>query len=117
MSKRYGRQQKRQAKAEIARLRSLVGEESNYKEGAKLSWPDLWTHFNMYKDKVTGKWKVSSSTPEYVTAYLAEKSSYYGFSGGTIAFFCLNTHFAKLVVRHDPVLALELGLINGGDNV
>ena len=110
MAKRYGRQQKRKARAEIERLRELLGQECNYKEGAKISWPDLWNHFGMYKDKCTGHWKVSHRTPVFVSEYLEEKSRYYGFSSGTLAFFCLGTYFAKLIVRNDPVLACELGL-------
>lgn len=109
MSKRYGRQQKRQAKAEIARLKGLLGEKSVY-NGAKLSWPDLWTHFGMYKDRSTDKWNTSQRTPDFMVSYLAEKSSYYGFTPRAIAFFCLNTHFAELVVRYDLPLAKQLGL-------
>ena len=92
MSKRYGRQQKRQAKAEIERLKGLLGENSVY-NGAKLSWPDLWTHFGMSKYKRTGKWFPSYNSPDYVVNYLQE----YGYQDED-SHLCSGFHNSNLAV-------------------
>ncbi len=89
--------------------------------GKTLEWPDLWNHFGFIrKDKSQwSKWMVSHKTPEYVIPFIndfgyevvtEQQHKFVGFTKSHLAVVCLNQGFAKLVVKNDPELAIELGI-------
>ena len=117
MSKRFGRQQKRKAMAEIERLKSMVTGDVALK--GLVQWPHLWDHFGMSKNK-KGRWFTSYRTPDFVVEFLNDYGythtneygeTWNGMNAGQLAVACLNRGFAKVVVNNDHALACKLGLV------
>ncbi len=82
---------------------------ATYKKSTTLSWPDLWNRFGMSKDK-GGRWYPGESTQEYVREFLDGIRTPSRSWPNSYASAMLRQKFAKLVVEHEPVLAIELGI-------
>ena len=82
---------------------------ATYIKKATLSFPDLWNHFEMKKDK-GDRWEASSETPEYVKEYLSNYRTPSRAWPLSHAKAMLSQKFAKLVVENDPELAVKLGV-------
>lgn len=82
---------------------------ATYKKSTTLSWPDLWNHFGMSKDN-GGRWYPTECTQDYVRAFLDTIRTPSRSWPNSYASAMLRQKFAKLVVEHEPDLAIELGI-------
>ena len=82
---------------------------ATYIKSTTLNWPDLWNHFGMAKDN-GDRWHPSESTQDYVKEFLDYVRSPSRSWPNSYASAMLRQKFAKLVVEHEPELAIKLGI-------
>ena len=80
-----------------------------YIKKSTLSFPNLWNDFAMVKDN-GGRWFPSDNTPAYASEFLTGHRSPSRAWPLSYAKPMLSQKFAKLVVEHDPVLAVKIGI-------
>jgi len=86
-----------------------VFDEVQYIKKATLVWNDLWTHFGMNRDN-GGRYFPGKKTQDYVCKYLDHFRTPSRSWPNSYAKAMLTQKFAKLVVKHEPALALKLGI-------
>lgn len=86
-----------------------VFDEVQYIKKSTLEWNDLWTHFGMNPDN-GDRYFPGEKTQDYVCKYLGSIRTPSRRWPNSYAKAMLTQKFAKLVVRHEPALALKLGI-------
>lgn len=94
-------------------------------KGKFLTWPNVWEHLKMYKDK-GGKWRVGDDTPPEVKHFLdlfgythlgtqlegdtSPPREFVGLNNNQLATIVLFQGFANYLCKKLPELALEIGI-------
>jgi len=86
-----------------------VFDEVQYIKTSTLVWKDIWTHFGMNRDN-GGRYFPGEKTQDYVCEYLGHIRTPSRSWPNSYAKAMLTQKFAKLVVKHEPALALKLGI-------
>jgi len=82
---------------------------ATYIKKATLEFPNLWADFGMSKDN-GDRWYPSQDTQKYVVEFLEGHRAPSRRWPNSYATAMLTQKFAKLVVEHEPELAVKLGL-------